>query len=352
MNAVDSAHPAWTHAAMSTRFRVVLLHSDRRYAGQAAEAAFAELERLERRLSRFVEESDVSRINRLAVGQSTTVDPDTFDCLRIAERIRCETGGIFDVAYRSAGRGCENGTGSGSRMSGACPIFEAGNGTGSGSRTSGACPISRDEGENGTGSGSRMSGACPIFEAGNGTGSGSRMSGACPISRGSPRFLLHAEKLQVRALVSGLCVDLGGIGKGYALDRLSALLKDWELDAAFLAADTSTLLAQGVPPGRSGWALTIGSDRRPVPWTLARGAISASGTAARGNHLVDPRTGRAESQHHRVWAAAPSAAVADALSTAFSLMTAAEIQAYCQPRPRISAWLLDHPDGELRALRT
>jgi hypothetical protein len=124
MNAVDSAHPAWTHAAMSTRFRVVLLHSDRRYAGQAAEAAFAELDRLERRLSRFVEESDVSRINRLAVGQSTTVDPDTFDCLRIAERIRGETDGIFDVAYRSAGRGCENGTGSGSRMSGACPIFE------------------------------------------------------------------------------------------------------------------------------------------------------------------------------------------------------------------------------------
>jgi FAD:protein FMN transferase len=297
MNAVDSAHPARTYAAMSTRFRVVLLHSDRRYARQAAEAAFAELDRLEQRLSRFVEESDVSRINRLASGQSTAVDPDTFDCLRIAERICCETGGIFDVAYRSAGRECENGTGTGAWMSG-------------------ACPTSRDS------------------------------------TVASPRFRLHAEKLQVQALVSGLCVDLGGIGKGFALDRLSALLKDWELDAALLAAGTSTLLAQGVPPGRSGWALTIGSDQRPVPWTLARGAISASGTAARGNHLVDPRTGRAESQHHRVWAAAPSAAVADALSTAFSLMTAAEIQAYCQPRPRISAWLLDHPDGELRALRT
>ena len=182
------------------------------------------------------------------------------------------------------------------------------------------------------------------------------MSGACPISRDStvaaPRFRLDAEKLQVQTLVSGLSVDLGGIGKGFALDRLSALLKDWELDAALLAAGTSTLLAQGVPPGRSGWALTIGSDRRPVPWKLAHGAISASGTAARGNHLVDPRTGRAESQHHRVWVAAPFAAVADALSTAFSLMTAAEIQAYCQPRPRISAWLLDRPDSELHVLRT
>lgn len=292
MTAADPTWPAWTRAAMSTRFRAVLLHADRRYAGQAAEAAFAELDRLERQLSRFVEESDVSRINRLAAGQCTTVHPDTFDCLRIAERMRCETGGIFDVAYRSAGRLAENGTGSGSGTSGARPIF------------------------------------------------------------GDPRFRLHAEKLQVEALGSGLSVDLGGIGKGFALDRMSGLLKDWELDAALLAAGTSTLLAQGIPPGQSGWALTIGSDRRPVPWTLARGAISASGTAARGDHLVDPRTGRADSRHHRVWAAAPDATVADALSTAFCLMTAAEIQAYCQRRPGVFAWLLDQPDGELRALRT
>ena len=281
MTAIDPAWPAWTHAAMSTRFRAVLLHPDHHYARQAAEAVFGEVDRLERQLSRFVEESDVSRINRLAVGQHTTVQPDTFDCLRIAERIRCETGGIFDVAYRS------------------------------GSGTDGAGPVV-----------------------------------------GDPRFRLHAEKLQVQALVSGLCVDLGGIGKGFALDRMCRLLSDWEVDTALLAAGTSTLLARGVPAGQSGWALTIGSDRRPVSWTLVRGAISASGTAARGEHLVDPRTGRPESRHHRVWAAAPTAAVADALSTAFSLMTAAEIQAYCQPRASISAWLLDDPDGELRALRT
>jgi FAD:protein FMN transferase len=265
---------------MSTQFRVVLLHSDRTYAQQAAETAFAELDRLERRLSRFVEDSDVSRINRLAIGQCTTVHPDTLDCLRIAERIRRETGGVFDVAYAST-----------------------------------------DQGGQGT-------------------------------SVPSDRFHLDVKRLRVTALVPGLRLDLGGIGKGFALDRLSALMEDWDLDAALWAAGTSTWLARGVPPNHSGWQLTIGSDSSPEPFLLTRGAISASGTAVRESHLVDPRTGRAVSQYCRVWAAAPAAAVADALSTAFFLMTEAEIRAYCASRPQVSAWLLDHGDAPLRPMRT
>jgi FAD:protein FMN transferase len=264
---------------MSTRFRVVLLHSDRSYAQRAAETAFAELDRLQGRLSRFVEDSDVSRINRLAIGQSTTVHPDTFDCLGVAERIRRETGGVFDVAYASTDPG--------------------------GQRTSAT----------------------------------------------SDRFHLDVERLRVTALVSGLRLDLGGIGKGFALDRLSALLADWDLDAALWAAGTSTWLARGMPPNHAGWPLTIGSDSSPEPFLLTRGAVSASGMAVRGPHMVDPRTGQAVSRHDRVWATAPAAAVADALSTAFFLMTEADIRAYCDPRPQVSAWLLDHSDSQLRPIR-
>jgi FAD:protein FMN transferase len=258
----------------------VLWHSDRHYAQRAAETAFAELDRLEGRLSRFVEGSDVSRINRLAIGQSTTVHPDTFDCLWIAERIRRETGGIFDVAYGSTDHG--------------------------GQRT----------------------------------------------STTSDRFQLDVERLRVTALVSGLRLDLGGIGKGFALDRLSALLADWDLDAALWAAGTSTWLARGAPPDHSGWQLTIGSDSSSEPFLLSRGAVSASGTAVRGLHVVDPRTGQGGSRYYRVWAAAPDAAVADALSTAFFLMTEAEIRAYCASRPQVSAWLLDQSEGQLRSMRT
>ncbi len=265
---------------MSTRFRVVLLHSDQSYAQQAAAAAFAELDRIEGRLSRFVEDSDVSRINRLAIGHSTTVHPDTFDCLCIADRIRRETGGIFDVAYASTDRG-------------------------------------------------------------------GQIAGVP-----SDRFHLDVRRLRVTALVSGLRLDLGGIGKGFALDRLSALMKDWDLDAALWAAGTSTWLARGVPPNHSGWQLMIGSDSRPEPFVLTRGAISASGTAVRESHLVDPRTGQAASPYCRVWVAAPTAAVADALSTAFFLMTDTEIRAYCASRPQVSAWLLDDGEAPLRPMRT
>jgi FAD:protein FMN transferase len=163
---------------------------------------------------------------------------------------------------------------------------------------------------------------------------------------------LDFERVRVTARVAGLRLDLGGIGKGFALDRLDALLDDWGLDAVLWAAGTSTFLARGVPPGQSGWPLTIGSDSQPEPFSLACGAISASGTAVRGLHLVDPRTGLAGSPYARVWAAAPTAAVADALSTAFFLMTEPEIRAYCDLRPQVSAWVLDHAGGPLRAMRT
>lgn len=272
MHASDANIQSVAHEAMASRFCITLVHPDRRYARQAADAVFRELDQLERRLSRFVDGGDIFRVNRLADGASTTVHPDTFDCLRIAEQIRFDTDGRFDVAYAS--------------------------------------------------------------------------SAATP----GPRFRLDAQSMAVRALVPGLHLDLGGIGKGFALDRMSALLADWEIDVALLAASSSTFLARGVPPGKEGWALKIGPDRQPQPLTLVGGAISASGTSVRGNHVVDPRNGKAGVKHQRVWAAAPAAAVADALSTAFLLMHEAAIGEYCNCHPRVSAWLLDRADGPLRRI--
>jgi thiamine biosynthesis lipoprotein len=67
----------------------------------------------------------------------------------------------------------------------------------------------------------------------------------------------------------------------------------------------------------------------------------------RGNHLVDPRTGRAGSNYLQVWVAAPTAAEADALSTAFMLMTRRAIKDYCDRHQHVAAWLLDRDDGPL-----
>jgi len=69
----------FTHEAMATVFEVLAAHADARYAEQAAHAAFDLADRLERELSRFLPNSDVGRINRLAAGEATQVSPSTMD---------------------------------------------------------------------------------------------------------------------------------------------------------------------------------------------------------------------------------------------------------------------------------
>ena len=88
----------FSHEAMATVFEVYAVHPDARYAAQAAQAAFDLVDRLERELSRFLPNSDITRINHLAAGESTRVSPSTLECLVIARHMFDLTGGAFDVS--------------------------------------------------------------------------------------------------------------------------------------------------------------------------------------------------------------------------------------------------------------
>ena len=88
----------FSHEAMATVFEVHAVHDDGRYAEQAAQAAFDLVDRLERELSRFIPNSDISRINELAPGERTRVAPTTLECLVIARHAFELTGGAFDVS--------------------------------------------------------------------------------------------------------------------------------------------------------------------------------------------------------------------------------------------------------------
>jgi thiamine biosynthesis lipoprotein len=74
--------------------------------------------------------------------------------------------------------------------------------------------------------------------------------------------------------------------------------------------------------------------------------LSGSGTAVKGSHLIDPRTGKTATRTQRTWALAPTAAQADALSTAFFLMTEPEVAALCTAHAAIGA-ALTREDGSL-----
>ncbi len=154
----------------------------------------------------------------------------------------------------------------------------------------------------------------------------------------------------VRVLAGGGRLDLGGIGKGFALDRMAAILDEWDIQAAQLWTSTSTVLAKGVlakgtSPDGSAWSVSIGPEhaRRQIP--LVDAAISASGTSVRGRHIVDPRSGHRVCHRVRCWAKAPTAAEADALSTAFMVMSDTEITEYRRRHPHVSAYVSEEGLG-------
>jgi thiamine biosynthesis lipoprotein len=261
----------FSHEAMATLFEIRCAHADASYAGQAAQAAFDLVDRLELGMSRFIANSDVARINALAAGQSTAVSLATFECLEIARRMYDLTGGAFDIAMGSGLTGLE----------------------------------------------------------------------------------ISPDGFVVSARAPGVRLDLGGIGKGYAVDRVADLLEEWGIPQALVHGGFSSVLALEPPPGADGWSLTLsapGPGEQPVLARISarQKALSASGTQ-KGDHIVDPRTGR-PAKDRAVWVAvggrregdsgSPSA-IAECLSTAFIILSPGEIAALGEECPDVEAWF--HP---------
>lgn len=269
----------FSHAAMATVFEVHVAHPDERYAAQAAHAAFQLTDRLERELSRFVPNSDIARISRLAAGERTRVSPSTLECLAIARHLFDLTDGAFDIS----------------------------------------------------------------------------------IGTGLPSLELDREEFSVRSTRSGVHLDLGGIGKGYAVDRIVELLEEWDLQRALVHGGFSSVFALESPAGCEGWRLKLTDPVTPsrllARLSLHQMAVSASGLQ-KGAHILDPRTGDAVRGRLAAWVVVPrpctagedapgegrpraaAAAVSDALATAFMLLSTDAIAALCERSPGLEAWVL------------
>jgi thiamine biosynthesis lipoprotein len=265
------------HEAMAATFEVYIQHNDTRYARQAARAAFNELDRLEAELSRFIENSDISRINNLAAGQSVRIGLDTFECLHKSLQMCIETGGAFDIAFGSP----------------------------------------------------QIAG---LAKGGN-----------------TNLLRLNEADFTVELLHSPLRIDLGGIGKGYALDKMAGLLREWSIDIALLHGGFSSVLSLNAPLDTKGWPVTL-SNPRNRKQTLAylylqNQAMSGSGLQW-GQHIIDPRQSKPVEGKLIVWSCADDAATADALSTAFMVMTPNEIKQYCSNHPQVQALVILEHEGE------
>jgi FAD:protein FMN transferase len=154
----------------------------------------------------------------------------------------------------------------------------------------------------------------------------------------------------------GIRINLGSIGKGYAIDRVVELLRAyWWPTAGLIHGGRSSLFALGSPPGRFGgrWEVMLYNPFRPESplgvFRLRNRALGTSGTAfqqfvANGRafgHIIDPRSGEPAMGPASVTVLAPTAAAADALSTAFYLLGTDAASAYVDAHPEIGAVIVE-----------
>ncbi len=291
----DTALLRFSRSAMATVFELVFpwgtTHADR-----IAADAFDFIDRLESQLTVYRESSEVSRLNRIAHQAPVPVERNLFELLQLCQRLSQQTGGAFDI-------------------------------------TSG--PLIKAWGFY------RRQGRVP---------SDAELEAAMA-SVGMNKIVLDESRTSVRHVQPGVEINLGSIGKGYALDRVATYLRDkYPVEDVLLHGGTSSVLAIG----DKSWPVGVKHPHESMrlgTLTLRNRAMASSGAkyqhfenlGRKLGHLLDPRTGQPASGVALAVALAPTAAEADALATAFYVMGVEKAGYYCTLHPDIAAVMLpDH----------
>jgi thiamine biosynthesis lipoprotein len=178
---------------------------------------------------------------------------------------------------------------------------------------------------------------------------------------------LDAGRGTVRFTAPGVELNLGCIGKGYALDRCGELMREAGVDDFLLHGGNSSVLARGSHAARpgDGWTVGVHNPLRPqrrLGEICLRGrclATSGSGTqffmhrGHRYGHILDPRTGWPAEGVLSVTVLAPTAAEADGLATAMYVMGLQRSLEFCRVHPEVGFIMLcpGEKSGSLRLHR-
>ena len=161
---------------------------------------------------------------------------------------------------------------------------------------------------------------------------------------------------QVAFLSPCLELDLGAIGKGYAVDRAGEILLSLGIQNAFINAGGSTLLAKGTPPGKNGWPVHLRDPSHKLdPYVVLKNeSVSTSeqsqpsilGRDSPG-HIIDPSTGKPLATGYAVSVVAPTGTMSDGLSTTLLLIGPNAGKAVINRMPGVSAaWVSNKTEVE------
>jgi thiamine biosynthesis lipoprotein len=234
--------------AMGSTYSLVLYGQDRARLEMASEDAFEEVRRLDRLLSNYRPESEWSQVNRYAAERPVKVSAELFHLLSDCVEYSRQSEGAFDISVG--------------------PLMKVwGFYKGSG----------------------HLPQRAEVLE------------GLKKV--GYRNILLDASNKTVRFAREGVELDPGGIGKGYAVDRMVDILRRDGIGSALVSASGSSIYALGAPPGEAGWKVRIRDPKDEAKTvtevTLKNESMSTSGSYekffwAEGkiySHIMDPRTG-------------------------------------------------------------
>lgn len=285
--------------AMATGWEIVLPWERETAPEPIARDMYELLDRLESQLTVYRDDSEVSRFNRQAARGPVKVEPGLFELLRLVEQIHGETDGCFDAATGALIK------------------------------------------------------AWGFFKGPRAVPSSTRLAQTI---WGWKHIELRDDRT-LKYSIPGVEINLGSIGKGYALDRLGErLARRWKIRTALLHGGSSSLYAIGDPHGNGrGWVVDIRHpwqrDRVMHRVELRNQALGTSAATfqyiehegRKLGHVLDPRNGWPASGIASASVIAPTAAQADALSTAFYVGGVELARRYCSEHNGVTAVLL--PEG-------
>ncbi len=159
-----------------------------------------------------------------------------------------------------------------------------------------------------------------------------------------PNLILDEEEMSVLRRSENTLIDLGGIGKGYAIEKAELILKDYGITSALIHGGFSSVKAIGAPEEFSGWAVTISnpfdSNEQILKLYLKDVSVSGSGIK-KGGHIIDPSTGKAALSKFCAWAFSRSAIMSEGFSTAFMILDNAKVKEICEGNEELYGVVLD-----------